>query len=81
LLNNEANRKEIEKLDLNIYPSLIYDPIILLKNKTSCIEDIKKKEVKYIDAFSLSIIKSPIHVEFKSKKQSQSRFDKNFEIE
>jgi hypothetical protein len=70
LINNEASRKEIEKLDLNIYPSLIYDPINLLKNKSSCIEDIKKKEVEYIDAISLSIIKSRIHVEFKSKRQS-----------
>ena len=70
LINNEASKAEVEKLDLSLYPAALFDQIDLFKNKISVLDDIKKKEIEYIDAFSLSIINSRIVVEFKSKKQS-----------
>ena len=64
-IDNESSRKTIEKLNLNLYPSNLYDPINLLNNKSDCIELIKKTEAEYLEAFSLSIINSRINVEFK----------------
>jgi hypothetical protein len=69
-INNEASKAEIEKLNLNLYPTSYYDTINSYKNKFSVIEDIKRKENEYIEAFSLNIINSRIIIEFKSKKQS-----------
>jgi hypothetical protein len=69
-INNESSRTEIEKLNLNYYPSAFFDKVETHKNKISVIDDIKKKENEYLEAFSLSIINSKLFIEFKSKKQS-----------
>jgi hypothetical protein len=53
-----------------LYPTSFYDSINSYKNKFSVIEDIKRKENKYIESFSLNIINSRIIIESKSKKQS-----------
>lgn len=69
-INNESSKAEIEKLNLNYYPSAFFDKVETHKNKISVIDDIKKKENEYLEAFSLSIINSKLFIEFKSKKQS-----------
>ena len=53
-----------------MYPSSFFDKLNTYKNKLSVIEDIKKKENEYLEAFSLSVINSKLFIEFKSKKQS-----------
>jgi hypothetical protein len=69
-IDNESSRNTIEKLNLNLYPSILYNTINLLANKSECLENIKKTEAEYLEAFSLSIINSRINVEFKSKRQA-----------
>jgi hypothetical protein len=68
-LETEENVEKIKKLDLNLYPNSKYDKENK-NNKLSVIDNIKKNEQEYIEAFSLSIIKGSLYVDFKNKKQS-----------
>jgi hypothetical protein len=51
LINNEASKAEVEKLDLSLYPAALFDQIDLFKNKISVLDDIKKKKSNTLTLF------------------------------